>query len=95
MDQALPQVSAKALSTISGTVRVVVKAHVDAAGEVTAADLEESGPSAYFADKAVKAAQRWVFSSPEVQGRSVESDWLIRFEYKRDGVKAFPQQVTP
>lgn len=95
MDQALPQVSAKALSTISGTVRVVVKAHVDAAGEVTAADLEESGPSAYFADKAVEAAQRWVFSSPEVQGRSVESDWLIRFEYKRDGVKAFPQQVTP
>jgi eukaryotic-like serine/threonine-protein kinase len=95
MDQALPQVSAKALSTISGTVRVVVKAHVDAAGEVTAADLQESGPSAYFADKAVQAAQRWVFSSPEVNGRSVESDWLIRFEYTRDGVKAFPQQVTP
>jgi TonB family protein len=95
LDQALPQVSAKALSTINGTVRVVVKTHVDAAGQVADAQLQEPGPSRYFADKAVHAAQRWVFSSPEVNGRSVESDWLIRFEYTRDGVKAFPQQVTP
>jgi len=95
LDQELPQVPAKALSTISGTVRVVVKAHVDAAGQVAAAELQEPGPSRYFADKATQAAQRWVFNSPEVNGRSVESDWLIRFEYTRDGVKAIPQQVSP
>jgi TonB family protein len=95
LDQALPQVSAKALSTVTGTVRVVVKAHVDAAGQVASAQLQEPGPSQYFADKAVQAAQRWVFSSPEVNGRSAESDWLIRFEFTNDGVKAFPEQVTP
>jgi len=43
----------------------------------------------------VEAAQHWLFNSPEVNGRSVESDWLIRFEYTRGGVKAFPQQVMP
>ena len=95
LEQALPQVSAKALSTVSGTVRVVVKAHVDGAGQVASADLQEAGPSKYFADKAVAAAQRWLFTAPEANSHSVESDWLIRFEYTHDGVKAFPQQVTP
>jgi len=95
LEQALPQVSAKALSTVTGTVRVVVKAHVDAAGQVASAELAEPGPSQYFADKAVQAAQRWVFSSPEVNGRSAASEWLIRFEYTHGGVRAYPQQVTP
>jgi hypothetical protein len=95
LDQELPQVPSKALVTISGTVRVVVKAHVDAVGQVAGAELQESGPSRYFADKSVEAAQHWLFNSPEVNGRSVESDWLIRFEYTRGGVKAFPQQVMP
>ena len=95
LEQALPQVPAKALSTVNGTVRVGVKVHVDAAGQVAGAELQEPGPSKYFADKAVQAAQHWVFTSPEVNGHSTESDWLIRFEYTRDGVKAFPQQLTP
>jgi len=72
-----------------------VKAHVDAVGQVAGAELQDSGPSRYFADKSVEAAQHWLFNSPEVNGRSVESDWLIRFEYTRGGVKAFPQQVMP
>ena len=95
LDQTLPQVSGKALATISGTVRVVVKTHVDAVGQVASAEPQDPGPSAYFRNQAMQAAQRWVFSSPEVNGRSVESDWLIRFEYTRDGVKAFAQQLTP
>jgi TonB family protein len=94
LDEELPQIPAKALGTISGTVRVVVKTHVDAAGQVAGAQLQEPGPSRYFADKSVQAAQQWLFTSPEVNGRSVESDWVIRFEYTRDGVKAFPQQVV-
>ncbi|HVM75759.1 MAG TPA: protein kinase [Candidatus Saccharimonadales bacterium] len=95
LGQSLPQVSAKALSTVNGIVRVVVKTHVDGAGQVVQAELQEAGPSKYFADKAVQAAQHWVFTPPEVNGRSVESDWVIRFEYSHDGVKAFPQQVLP
>ncbi len=95
LDQALPQAPDKALNTIHGVVRVVVRAHVDAAGNVSQAELESPGPSHYFADLALKAAQKWVFSSPELDGRSVPSEWLLRFEYTQSGVVAFPTQVTP
>ncbi len=95
LEQVLPQAPDKALNTIHGVVRVVVRAHVDAAGNVSQAELESPGPSHYFADLALKAAQKWVFSSPELDGRSVPSEWLLRFEYTQSGVVALPEQVTP
>ena len=95
LDQVLPDASEKALVTISGKVRVTVLAHVDASGNVTSADFENPGPSQYFADLALKAMRRWEFNSPEVNGRSVPSQWLVRFEFTASGVKAFPQQITP
>jgi TonB family protein len=95
LEQVLPKSSEKALSTISGTVRVGVKAHVDAAGNVEDAELANPGPSRYFADQALDAARRWIFNTPEVDGRSVPSEWLIRFEFTRSGVKAFANQSAP
>jgi TonB family protein len=95
LEQVLPKSSEKALSTISGTVRVGVKAHVDAAGNVEDAELANPGPSRYFADQALDAARRWIFDTPEVDGRSVPSEWLIRFEFTRSGVKAFANQSAP
>jgi len=95
LDQVLPDVSGKALATISGKVRVTVLAHVDPSGNVSSADFENPGPSKYFADLALKAMRRWEFNSPEVSGRSIPSQWLVRFEFTPSGVKAFPQQVTP
>jgi serine/threonine protein kinase len=95
LEQVLPEIPPKALSTIQGTVRIGVKVHVDAAGNVTEATLETPGPSKYFADFALKAAYGWIFSSPEVEGRSIPSDWLIQFYMTQDGVRAVPQQVTP
>jgi protein TonB len=95
LDQILPDVPEKALATISGKVRVSVRAHVDAAGNVSSAEFESPGPSKYFADAALKAVRRWEFTSPEAGGRSVPSEWLVRFEFKPSGVKAFPQQITP
>jgi len=95
LEQVLPKSSEKALSTISGTVRVGVKAHVDAAGNVKDAELANPGPSRYFADQALDAARRWLFDTPEVGGRSVPSEWLIRFEFTRSGVKAFANQSAP
>jgi TonB family protein len=95
LDQVLPDVSGKALATISGKVRVTVLAHVDPSGNVSSADFENPGPSKFFADLALKAMRRWEFNSPEVSGRSVPSQWLVRFEFTASGVKAFPQQVTP
>ena len=81
MEQVLPEAPEKALNTIHGVVRVTVRVHVDAAGNVSQAELEAPGPSRYFADLALKAAGKWVFGSPELEGRSVASEWLIRFEY--------------
>ncbi len=95
LEQVLPEAPDKALNTIHGVVRVVVRAQVDAAGNVSQAELESPGPSRYFADLALKAAQKWVFGSPELDGRSVPSEWLLRFEYTQSGVVAFPTQVTP
>jgi serine/threonine protein kinase len=95
LDQVLPEVPDKALNTIHGVVRVSVRVHVDAAGNVSQAELEAPGPSRYFADLALKAAGKWVFGSPELEGKSVPSEWLIRFDFSQSGVVASPQQTTP
>jgi TonB family protein len=91
----LPEVSEKARATIQGRVRVAVRAHVDAAGAVSNAEFDSRGPSQYFADAALKAARRWEFTPPEISGRSVPSEWLIRFEFSQSGAKAFPKQIAP
>jgi TonB family protein len=95
LDQVKPEASAKAMASISGTVRVGVKVHVDAAGNVSEAELQNAGPSRYFADASLKAARQWVFTPPEADGRSVPSDWLIQFHYTRGGVQMSSQQVAP
>jgi TonB family protein len=95
LQQILPDIPDKALATISGKVRVTVLAHVDAAGNVSDAEFENPGPSKYFADAAMKAVRRWEFSSPEVGGRSIPSEWLVRFEFSSSGVQAFPTQSSP
>jgi TonB family protein len=95
LDQILPEVPEKALATITGTVRVIVRAHVDPAGNVASAELESPGPSEYFATLSLKTIRRWEFTSPEAGGRSVPSEWLVRFEFSPAGVKAFPKQITP
>jgi TonB family protein len=95
LEQILPDIPDKALSTITGKVRVTVLAHVDAAGNVSDAEFENPGPSKYFADAALKAVRRWEFSSPEVGGRSIASEWLVRFEFSSAGVQAFPTRSSP
>jgi len=95
LEQVLPKTPEKALATISGTVRVGVKAHVDAAGNVSDVDLETPGPSRYFAEQALGAARHWVFNTPEVDGRSVPSEWRIRFEFKPSGINASANQTAP
>ena len=95
LDQILPDVPDKALATITGKVRVTVRAHVDAAGNVSDAEFENPGPSKFFADLSLKAVRRWEFTPPEVNTRSVPSEWLVRFEFSASGVQAFPKQITP
>jgi len=95
LDQVLPKASASALASIQGTVRVGVKVHVDAAGNVAEAAISVPGPSRYFADLSLKTVRGWVFSPPEADGRSIPSDWTIQFYFTQSGVRAVPQQVAP
>jgi TonB family protein len=95
LDQVLPEASQKARATIHGTVRVSVLLHVDAAGNVSEAEFDSPGPSKYFADLALKAARRWEFDPPEAGGRSVPSEWRVRFQFSQSGVRAFPEQTSP
>jgi len=78
--QVLPNVPQKTSDTIQGTVRVNVKVSVDASGNVTEATLEAPGPSEYFADLALQAAQSWRFEPAKVDGRNTSSEWILRFE---------------
>ena len=94
LDQVLPDVSEKARATIQGKLRISVRVHVDASGSVTAAELDIPASSKYFADLTVQAARRWAFSPPEVDGRSVSSDWILRFEFSQTGTKVLPVQAT-
>jgi TonB family protein len=95
LEQVLPDASAKALATIHGVVRVSVRVQVDPTGNVSEAALDSAGPSRYFADLALQAARRWQFTSPEVGGHSVPSEWLIRFHFTPSGPKAIPTQTAP
>lgn len=92
LEQILPEVPAKALGTIHGTVRVVVGVQVDAAGNVSNTELDSPGPSKYFADLARQAAEQWQFASPVANGQSLPSRWTIRFVFSRSGVVAVPTQ---
>lgn len=95
LEQVLPDASGKALASIHGTVRVSVRVQVDPTGNVSEARVDSPGPSQYFADLALKAARRWQFTSPEVNGHSVPSEWLIRFHFTPSGPKAIPTQTAP
>jgi TonB family protein len=95
LDQVLPDVSQKARDTIQGKVRVSVKVHVDSSGAVSDAEMDSAVPSKYFADLALQAARKWVFSPPEVDGKSVASEWRLRFDFRQKETTVVPTQTAP
>jgi len=88
--QVLPVVPQSARDTIRGTVRVSVRVAIDPSGSVTGAKLDSPGPSKYFANLALQAAQSWEFAPAKVDGRDVSSEWILRFEIERTGTRVFP-----
>jgi TonB family protein len=94
LNQVLPEISQRSRSTIRGTVRVVVKVHVDSTGSVTSAQLASS-PSRFFGDAALEAARSWDFAPAKVGGQHVASDWLLRFDFTQAGTNVFPAQTSP
>jgi TonB family protein len=91
--QVLPDVPRSAQNTIRGTIKVVVQVEVDPSGKISAAKLKSSGSSRYFANQALKAAERWEFSAPEVNGQPTASTWLLQFRFKKTSIQASPQRV--
>jgi TonB family protein len=95
VQQVLPDAPQKARDTIRGKVRLSVKVNVDASGTVTQAILDAPGPSQYFADRTLKAAQLWKFTPTKVDGRNVPSEWLLYFEIDPATTTVHPKQTTP
>jgi TonB family protein len=95
VQQVLPDAPQKARDTIRGKVRLRVKVNVDESGTVTQATLEAPGPSQYFADRTLKAAQLWKFAPTKVDGRNVPSEWLLYFEIDPATTTVHPKQTTP
>jgi TonB family protein len=91
--QVLPDVPQSAKNTITGTIKVVVQAQVDASGKVTSAKLKSAGSSRYFAGLALKAAPQWQFSPPEANGQATASTWLVQFRFRRTGTQASAQRT--
>jgi len=92
--QVLPDVPQSAKNTITGTIKVAVRVDVDSSGKVTAATFKSAGPSKYFANLALKAAERWEFSAPEVNGQPAGSTRILQFRFKRTSTQVSPQRLN-
>ena len=95
LHQVLPDAPQRARNTIQGKVRVSVKVHVDESGSVTEATFDSRGPSQYFADRALQAAQLWKFRPAKVDGQNAPSDWILRFEIDPATINVYPTEVAP
>jgi eukaryotic-like serine/threonine-protein kinase len=95
VQQVLPDAPQKARDTIRGKVRLSVKVNVDETGNVTQATLDAPGPSQYFADRTLAAAQLWKFAPAKIDGRSVPSQWLLYFEIDPATTAVHPKQTAP
>ena len=95
LNQVLPEISQRSRSTIRGTVKVVVKVHVDSSGSVTNAQIGTTGPSRFFADAALQAARQWDFAPAKVDGRNVPSEWLLHFDFTQANTNVTPMPTKP
>jgi TonB family protein len=76
--QVLPDIPQSARRTITGRVRVNIRVHVDANGQVTEATPMPPSVSQYFITRAVAAARNWKFPA------GAPRDMVLRFELARD-----------
>jgi len=94
MQQVRPDVSQRARDTIQGTLEIRVRARVGSSGSVMGATLESPGPSHYFANRALDAAQRWKFAPLAGVSQSPE-EWILRFDYTKAGTQVSCERATP
>jgi serine/threonine-protein kinase len=90
-----PDVPEKVRATIHGKVLVSIRVTVDPGGNVSQAEVASQGPSKYFAKLALQAAQQWKFNPPQVNGQTVSSEWVLRFQFGQTATEITPVKVTP
>ncbi|MBV8052423.1 MAG: TonB family protein [Acidobacteriaceae bacterium] len=94
-ERVMPNVSHTARNTIERKIRVNVALEVDDSGSVSAAKLERSGPSKYFARLALESARQWKFEPAQVDGQPVPSKWILRYRFGRSETEVSPSQTSP
>ena len=93
--QALPDISAKILGAVQGHFKVGVRVEVDPEGNVSQASIDRPGPSRYFANQALHAAQNWKFAPAKIDGRAVASTWLLQFQFGQSQSAATQSEESP
>jgi len=93
--QVVPKVSRRERKAIRGMVRVNVNVRVDPSGGVAAATLDSRTPRNYFATRALQAARRWKFKPAKLHSQQVSSEWMLRFQFKRNGTNVLPIPTAP
>jgi TonB family protein len=89
-ERVLPDVPINVRNKIQGRVKVRVRVFVSSAGEVLAANLDAQGPSRYFANLALEASRGWSFHPPQMDGQSVASEWMLKFQFRRTETQVNP-----
>ena len=92
--EVLPDIPRQARNTIHGSVKVSVRAAVDASGRVVSARLESAGPSKYLAKLTLEATRRWEFRPPTSQGNTLPSEWMLHFKLTRGGTRVRPAEIS-
>jgi serine/threonine protein kinase len=85
LHEEIPSVPRSARESIHGHIKVTVRVAVDRSGAVVSEAVEDPGSSKYFARVASEAARKWRFAPADDQN---SREWLLRFEFGRDGTTA-------
>lgn len=93
--QILPDIPENTLSAIHGHIEVSIRVEVDREGNVSRALVKSPGPSVYFANQALEAAQNWTFIPAQVDGHAAASSWLLQFQFDPSQVAVTPSEVSP
>jgi TonB family protein len=95
LQQITPEISRGARNTIHGRVKVEIQLSVNDAGNVTQAKFVSAGPSQYFANQAMTASRHWKFNPPQVDGKALPSEWILRFQFGRTSTQILPTEIKP
>jgi TonB family protein len=93
--RAIPNVPQDIRDAIEGHIRVRIALEVDASGNVSAAAIDSTGPSQYFANKALAAAWNWKFTPAQRDGHAVPSQWTLQYSFGQDETTITPTETSP